>query len=53
MIYHPETERWSHYSECCLPEQFGPYVWFDRMCTATPLPARQVGGEEETYPFGS
>jgi erythromycin esterase-like protein len=52
VIYRPETERWSHYSECCLPEQFDTYVWFDRTHAVTPLPGRQVGGAEETYPFG-
>jgi erythromycin esterase-like protein len=52
VIYRPETERWSHYSECCLPQQFDAYVWFDRTHAVTPLPARQVGGTEETYPFG-
>ena len=52
VIYRPETERWSHYSECCLPEQFDAYVWFDRTRAVTPLPAHQVGGAEETYPFG-
>ena len=52
VIYRPETERWSHYSECCLPEQFDAYVWFDRTHAVTPLPGRQVGGAEETYPFG-
>jgi erythromycin esterase-like protein len=52
VIYRPETERWSHYSECCLPEQFDAYVWFDRTHAVTPLPGRQVGGAGETYPFG-
>jgi erythromycin esterase-like protein len=52
VIYRPETERWSHYSECCLPEQFDAYVWFDRTHAVTPLPTRQVEGGEDTYPFG-
>jgi erythromycin esterase-like protein len=52
VIYRPETERWSHYSECCLPEQFDAYVWFDHTHAVMPLPTRQVGGAEETYPFG-
>ena len=29
VIYRPETERWSHYSEAILPKQFDAYVWFD------------------------
>jgi erythromycin esterase-like protein len=52
VIYRPETGRWSQYSECCLPEQFDAYLWFDRTRAVTPLPAHQVGGAEETYPFG-
>jgi erythromycin esterase-like protein len=56
VIYRPETERWSHYSEAILPKQFDCYVWFDETNAVTPL-----GGEarphepaaiEETYPFG-
>lgn len=52
VIYRPETERWSHYSECSLPQQFDAYVWFDETTAVTPLPTRQVAGAEETYPFG-
>ena len=29
VIYRPETERWSHYSEAILPRQFDAWVWFD------------------------
>ena len=29
VIYRPETERWSHYSEAILPQQFDAWVWFD------------------------
>ena len=52
VIYRPETERWSHYSECSLPQQFDAYVWFDETTAVTPLPTRQVAGEDDTYPFG-
>jgi len=52
VIYRPETERWSHYSACRLPEKFDAYVWFDRTTAVTPLPTRQREGAEETYPFG-
>lgn len=52
VIYRPETERWSHYSECSLPGQFDAYVWFDETRAVTPLPTQQVAGEDETYPFG-
>src|SRR5690242_18174079 len=57
VIYRPETERWSHYSEAILPKQFDGYVWFDETSAVTPLPGEQRPGEaapheEETYPFG-
>jgi erythromycin esterase-like protein len=57
VIYRPETERWSHYSEAILPKQFDGYVWFDETNAVTPLPGAQrpgetAGHEEETYPFG-
>ena len=53
VIYRPETERWSHYSECVLPNQFDAWVWFDQTEAVTPLPGEmRPGGEEETYPFG-
>jgi erythromycin esterase-like protein len=56
VIYRPETERWSHYSEAILPRQFDGWVWFDETNAVTPLPGEQrVGravGEDETYPFG-
>jgi protein-L-isoaspartate(D-aspartate) O-methyltransferase len=52
VIYRPETERWSHYSHCTLPEQFDAYVWFDETSAVTPLPTAEIAGPEETYPFG-
>jgi erythromycin esterase-like protein len=52
VIYRPETERWSHYSECILPRQFDAWVWFDETEAVTPLPGEQRPGEDETYPFG-
>ena len=52
VIYRPETERWSHYVECSLPQQFDAYVWFDETTAVTPLPTRMRKGAEETYPFG-
>ena len=56
VIYRPETERWSHYSEAILPKQFDGYVWFDETSAVTPLPGEVRPGEpaavEETYPFG-
>ena len=52
VIYRPETERWSHYAECALPEQFDGYVWFDATSAVTPLDAASGSGEDETWPFG-
>jgi erythromycin esterase-like protein len=56
VIYRPETERWSHYSEAILPKQFDAWVWFDETEAVTPLPGEQRPGEriheDETYPFG-
>ena len=52
VIYRPDTERWSHYSSCSLPQQFDAYLWFDDTKAVTPLAARMEKGAEETYPFG-
>jgi len=57
VIYRPETERWSHYSEAILPKQFDGWVWFDETSAVTPLASAQRPGEsapheDETYPFG-
>jgi protein-L-isoaspartate(D-aspartate) O-methyltransferase len=52
VIYRPETERWSHYSQAVLPNQFDGWVWFDTTKAVTPLPGKQIPGEDETYPSG-
>ena len=53
VIYRPETERWSHYSEAVLPEQFDAFVWFDETRALEPLgPPEPRTGLPETYPFG-
>jgi protein-L-isoaspartate(D-aspartate) O-methyltransferase len=52
VIYRPETERWSHYSEAELPRQYDGWVWFDETEAVTPLPGETRPGEDETYPFG-
>jgi erythromycin esterase-like protein len=52
VIYRPETERWSHYSEAILPRQFDAWLWFDQTRAVTPLPGEQRPGDEETWPFG-
>jgi len=54
VIYRPDTERWSHYSQCILPRQYDGWVWFDETRAVTPLPGEQRpgGATDETYPFG-
>jgi erythromycin esterase-like protein len=52
VIYRPDTERWSHYSEAELASQFDAWVWFDETKAVTPLSGEPEAGEEETYPFG-
>ena len=52
VVYRPETERWSHYSECTLPRQYDAWVWFDETSAVTPLPGEQRPGDDATYPFG-
>jgi erythromycin esterase-like protein len=53
VIYRPETERWSHYAECRLAEQFDAWVWFDETSPVTPLArAAAAPGEDDTWPFG-
>ncbi|PWY72428.1 erythromycin esterase [Aspergillus heteromorphus CBS 117.55] len=55
VIYRPETELLSHYSEADLQNQFDGYVWFDQTEAVQPLETVQpktAMGLEETYPFG-
>jgi erythromycin esterase-like protein len=53
VIYRPETELMSHYSDACLPQQFDAYVWIDESSAVTPLTGEHVKrGVPDTYPFG-
>jgi erythromycin esterase-like protein len=52
VVYRPETERYSHYFEAVLAEQFDAFVWFEETTAVTPLPAGHEEGVPETYPFG-
>jgi protein-L-isoaspartate(D-aspartate) O-methyltransferase len=52
VIYRPDTERWSHYTDAELPLQFDAYVWFDRTRAVTPLTDEHGKGMPETWPFG-
>jgi protein-L-isoaspartate(D-aspartate) O-methyltransferase len=54
VIYRPETELMSHYSEVSLPEQFDAYVWFDQTKAVTPLAVDKTKDDHsvpDTYPF--
>jgi erythromycin esterase-like protein len=55
VIYRPDTERISHYSQAFLHKQFDGYVWFDKTQAVNPLEVIQPAtplGKDETYPFG-
>lgn len=55
VIYRPDTERLSHYSQAYLHNQMDAYVWFDRTKAVIPLEVIQPETPlnfEETYPFG-
>ena len=52
VIYRPDTERMSHYSQASLSDQYDGFVWFDEGRAVTPLPTQVQAEEEETYPFG-
>jgi erythromycin esterase-like protein len=55
VIYRPETERWSHYFEARLPEQFDAMIHLDHTEALAPLD-RTSGWDEgeppETWPSG-
>jgi erythromycin esterase-like protein len=52
VIYRPGTERWSHYVESVLAEQFDGWVWFDETRAVTPLSDVHGASEAEMWPFG-
>ncbi len=52
VIYRPDPERWSHYSQASLADQYDAFVWFDTTTAVVPLPEQMSVGEEETYPSG-
>ena len=51
VIYRPETELLSHYSEAVLARQFDGYVWLAETRAVEPLPAAEVEAMPATYPF--
>ncbi len=56
VIYRPDSEPWSHYSQAILPDQFDGWVWIDETEAVTPLPGEVRPGDQvsadETWPFG-
>ena len=52
VIYRPETELQSHYSEAVLPRQLDEHVRFDKTRPVTPLQTKELQGLPDTYPFG-
>lgn len=52
VIYRPETERFSHYFQALLAEQFDAWLWFEETTAVTPLGAEHPRGAPEIYPFG-
>jgi protein-L-isoaspartate(D-aspartate) O-methyltransferase len=53
VIYRPDTERWSLYSEAVLPRQFDGYVWFDETSALEPAGHEPHAGVPDTFPFGT
>lgn len=55
VIYRPDTELESHYSEVSVSRQFDAYAWFDETQAVTPLPYAHQGSAgqiPDTFPFG-
>ncbi len=51
VIYHPETERLSHYFDASLPNQFDEWIWFDETTAVRPLTTQQSAAHEPAHPF--
>jgi protein-L-isoaspartate(D-aspartate) O-methyltransferase len=51
VIYHPETERLSHYFDASLSRQFDEWIWFDETDAVHPLTTQQLADHEPPHPF--
>jgi protein-L-isoaspartate(D-aspartate) O-methyltransferase len=51
VIYHPETERLSHYFDASLPNQFDEWIWFDETSAVRPLTTQRSAAHEPPHPF--
>ncbi|MCG7347590.1 erythromycin esterase family protein [Sphingomonas sp. ACRSK] len=52
VIYRPDTERWSHYSEASLAQEYDAFLWFDTTTAVQATAARGEAGQDETWPTG-
>lgn len=52
VIYRPESERWSHYFDAHLGQQFDAMVWFEETTPVKPLAGAPPEGAPDIYPFG-
>ena len=52
VIYRPDSERASHYSEAELARQFDEYIWVERSQAITTIDSCELEGMPDTYPFG-
>ncbi|HEY8299437.1 MAG TPA: erythromycin esterase family protein, partial [Methyloceanibacter sp.] len=52
VIYRPETELLSHYSQAELSRQFDAWIWFTETRAVAAHPQAHPHGPDETYPFG-
>jgi erythromycin esterase-like protein len=52
VIYRPETERWSHYSEASLARQYDGFVWFDTTSAIAATRGAPQSGQDKLWPSG-
>jgi erythromycin esterase-like protein len=52
VIYRPETERWSHYSEASLAQEYDAFVWFDTTSAVAATGEAAQPGQDEMWPSG-
>jgi erythromycin esterase-like protein len=52
VIYRPDTERWSHYAQASLAQEYDAFVWFDTTAAVTSTGAIGQTGQDETWPSG-
>jgi erythromycin esterase-like protein len=50
VIYRPDTELLSHYSDASLPQQFDAFVWFDETSAVKPRARERKAGRSRHLP---